>query len=297
MDINYIKGVVVPILLPIDDDENVDKERLCRQIDYVIDGGVDGILLFGSNGEFYAVEDEEMPQIIELVRDKIDKRVPLFVGIGGITTKKCIKLAKMANELCVQGICLLQPMYIAPNDDELYTHYKTVADAVPDLAVLIYNNPRVGYGIKPVLGYKLAKEVDNIVGVKDSSGNMTTLCEFVRLTRELDFKVFAGKDTMIMPSLAGGAVGCVATTANFVPQYVCDIYHKFMEGDIVGAREAQFRLTPIRNALDLTSFPAGTKDIANIMGMDVGKPYLPNKSASGVVKEKMVEILKEEGII
>lgn len=297
MDTDFIRGVIVPIIMPIDSEESINEKTLRRQTDYVIDGGVSGILLFGSNGEFYALDSAEQEQAMEIVIDQTAGRVPVYVGIGAITTRHCVRIAQMAYARGAKGVSLLQPMYISPSDEELFDHYKAVADAVPNMPVLIYNNPRAGYGIKPVLGARLAKEVENIVGVKESSGNISILSEYVRLTRDLDFKVLAGKDTMIMTSLAAGAAGCVATTANFLPNFVCDIYNRYMEGDMEGALEAQYRLTPIRNALDLASFPAGTKDIANLMGMDVGDPYLPNKSSSGETLEKMRRILQNEGII
>ena len=297
MNTDFIKGIIVPILMPIDKNENVDEAKLRRQVDHVIEGGVDGILLFGSNGEFYAMEYEEMGPALKIVLDQAAGRVPTYVGIGTITTRSGVKIAKMAQECGAQGISILQPMFIAPSDEELFCHYKTIADAVPDMPVLIYNNPRVGYGISPALGIRMAKEIDNVVGIKDSSGNMSTLCEFIRLSRGLDFKVLAGKDTMIMPALAAGAAGAVATTANFVPELVCSIYKYWQEGKIEESREAQFRLTPIRNTLDLASFPVGTKDIANLMGLDVGDPYLPNKSTTGEKLEKMRKILIENGVI
>lgn len=297
MKTDFIQGVIVPILMPIDENENIDEAVLRRQVDYVINGGVSGILLFGSNGEFYAMEPEEMERAVVIVISQVKGRIPVYVGVGAITTRRCIKTARMAYANGAQGISLLQPMFIAPSEDELYDHYRAVAEAVPKLPVLIYNNPRVGYGIRPELGIRLAKDVENIVGVKDSSGNMTVLSEYVRLSQGMEFKVLAGKDTMIMQSLAAGAVGCVATTANFLPNFVCEIYQAFMDGDYDRARAAQYRLTPVRNALDLASFPAGTKDIANLMGLNVGAPYLPNKRATGPKLTKMREILVENGII
>lgn len=297
MNTDFIKGVIVPILMPIDKEEEINEKALRRQTDYVIDGGVSGILLFGSNGEFYALDPKEQEQALEIVVDQTDGRVPVYAGIGAVTTRQCVRLAQMAYAGGAQGISLLQPMYISPGEDELFGHYMAVAEAVPDMPVLIYNNPRAGYGIKPALGIRIAKEAENVVGIKDSGGDITQLCEYIRLSREMDFKVLVGKDTMIMPGLAAGAAGCVATTANFLPNFVCDIYNRYMEGDFEGAREAQYRLTPIRNALDLASFPAGTKDIANLMGMAVGAPYLPNKSSFGERLEKMQKILQQEGII
>jgi len=297
MNTDFIKGVIVPILMPIDRNEDINERKLREQVDFVIDGGVDGILLFGSNGEFYAMETAEMILATDIVLDQTKARVPVYVGIGAITTRNCVKLAKMAAEKGAQGISLLQPMFISPNDDELYEHFKTIADAVSSMPVLLYNNPRAGYGMSPALVSRLAKNVSNIVGIKDSSGNMTTLCEYIRLTADMDFKVLAGRDTLIMTSLAAGAVGCVATTANFIPSLVCSIYEQYKAGNMDGARKAQFQLTPVRNILELASFPVGTKDLANLLGLEVGNPYLPNKSTSGVKLEQMKSMLNTLGYL
>lgn len=297
METDFIKGVIVPILTPIDANEIIDEKVLRRMVNHVIAGGVHGILLYGSNGEFFAVEYEELERGIEIVLDETKGRVPVYTGIGAITTSKCVKIAQMAVEKGVQGISVLQPMFISPREEELYEHFKEVAESVPETAVLLYNNSaRTHYNISANLAVRLNGSVENVVGIKDSSGDMTLLAEYVRLTRHTNFKVLAGKDTLIYASLAQGAVGCVATTANFLPEYVTDIYNKYKENNLQGALDAQFKLTPIRNALDLASFPVGTKDIANIMGLRVGDPYKPNKSSNGEVIEKMKRILSKEGI-
>lgn len=297
MDTDFIKGVIVPILTPIDENEIINEKVLRRMVNYVIAGGVHGILLYGSNGEFFAVEYEELARGIEIVLDETKERVPVYAGVGAITTSKCVRIAQMAVKKGVQGISVLQPMFIAPREEELYEHFKEIAESVPETAVLLYNNSaRTHYNISANLAVRLNESVDNVVGIKDSSGDMTLLAEYVRLTRHTNFKVLAGKDTLIYASLAQGAVGCVATTANFLPEYVTEIYNKYKENNLPEALEAQFRLTPIRNALDLAGFPVGTKDIANIMGLQVGAPYKPNKSSAGAVLEKMKSVLSKEGI-
>lgn len=297
MDTDFIKGVIVPILTPIDENEIINEQVLRRMVNYVIAGGVHGILLYGSNGEFFAVEYEELARGIEIVLDETKGRVPVYAGVGAITTRKCVRIAQLAVQKGVQGISVLQPMFIAPSEEELYGHFKKIAESVPDTAVLLYNNSaRTHYNISANLAVRLNETVDNVVGIKDSSGDMTLLAEYVRLTRHTNFKVLAGKDTLIYASLAQGAVGCVATTANFLPEYVTDIYNKYTENNLPGALTAQFRLTPIRKALDLASFPVGTKDIANLMGLQVGAPYKPNQSSTGVMLEKMKSILSKEGI-
>ena len=205
---DFMKGVVVPILTPIDEDEKIDEKKLRKQVDYVIEGGVLGILAFGSNGEFYMVEEDEMERGLQIIIDQTAGRVPVYFGIGAISTKKCCRLAKMARKYGAAGISILQPMFLKPTEKELFLHFKTIADCVPGLPVLLYNNPgRVGYTMSGSLVERLAHEVENIVGMKDTSGDITQTAEFIRRTRDVDFKVFGGKDTLLYASLSRGSRG------------------------------------------------------------------------------------------
>lgn len=297
MDTSSIKGIIVPIVTPVDEENHINEEAMARVVNYIIDGGVHGILAFGSNGEFFAIDADEQRKALACMVKTADKRVPVYMGIAGITTKECVETAKMAKEENADGISILPPMFISPSEDELYAHIVTIAETVPDLPVLLYNNPgKVGYGLSVNLVNRLA-DVPNIVGIKDTSGNMTLTAEFIRTTKDKGFKVMAGKDTMILGSLAYGAVGAIASTANIVPELVVEIYDKYMAGDIEGACEAQFKLTPFRNTFDKVSFPAGTKDACNLIGLDVGNSIKPNTTASPEVLDEMREILTELGYI
>ena len=132
MNTDFIKGVIVPILTPIDGDEKIDEAKMREQVDYVIEGGVLGILAFGSNGEFYMVEEDEMERGLKIMLDQAAGRVPVYFGIGAISTKKCCRLAKMAVANGAAGISVLQPMFLKPTETELYLHFKTITETVPD---------------------------------------------------------------------------------------------------------------------------------------------------------------------
>ena len=132
MNTDFIKGVIVPILTVIDQDEKIDEAGMRSQVDFVIDGGVDGILAFGSNGEFYMLEDDEMERCFKIIVSQAAGRVPVYFGIGAISTKKCCKLAAMAKRNGAFGISVLQPMYLKPTEEELFEHFKTIGDSVPD---------------------------------------------------------------------------------------------------------------------------------------------------------------------
>lgn len=299
MNTDFIKGVIVPILTPVDNEELIDEAKLRDQVDYVIDGGVLGILAFGSNGEFYVVEEDEMERGLKIMVDQAAGRVPVYFGIGAISTKKCVRLAKMAVANGAAGISILQPMFLKPTESELFQHFKTIADAVSETPVLLYNNPgRVGYTMSGNLVERLAHEVDNIVGMKDTSGDITQTAEFIRRTRDVDFKVFGGKDTLLYASMCHGAVGGVCTAANFMPELITDVYNKYVAGDLQGSLEAQFKLNPVRLSMDGASFPVAAKDMANLRGRNVGLPYTPNLATpEGPVLEKIRSEMRNAGLI
>ncbi len=299
MNIDFIKGVVVPMITPIDADELIDEKKIREQVDYVIDGGVTGILLYGSNGEFYVIEEDEMERGLKIVVDQAAGRVPVYFGIGAISTKKAIRLAKMAVANGAASVSILQPMFLKPTKDELFRHFKAIADAIPETPVLLYNNPgRVGYTLAADLVAKLAHEVPNIVGMKDTSGDITQTSEFIRMNRDVNFKVFGGKDTLLYASMCHGAVGGVCTAANFMPELITDVYNKYVAGDVQGSLEAQFKLNPVRLSMDGASFPVAAKDMANLRGRDIGVPYTPNlPTPEGPVLDKIKSEMQKAGLI
>ena len=279
----FMKGVIVPILTPIDEEERIDEAKLREQVDYVIEGGVLGILAFGSNGEFYVIEEDEMKRGLKIMEDQAAGRVPVYFGIGAISTKKCCRLAKMALENGAAGISILQPMFLKPTEAELFLHFKTIAESVPELPVLLYNNPgRVGYTMSANLVERLAHEVENIVGMKDTSGDITQTAEFICRNRDVDFKVFGGKDTLLYASLCHGAVGGVCTAANFMPELITDVYNKFVAGDLAGSLEAQFKLNPVRLSMG---------------GREIGFPKPNLATPEGPVLDRIKKEMKSAGLI
>ena len=299
MNTDFMKGVVVPILTVIDAEEKIDEAKMRAHVDYVIEGGVSGILAFGSNGEFYVIEEDEMKRGLRIMVDQAAGRVPVYFGIGAISTKKCCRLAKMAVENGAAAVSVLQPMFLKPTRAELYNHFKALAESVPNTPVLLYNNPgRVGYTLSADLVEELAHTVPNIVGMKDTSGDITQTAEFIRRTRDVDFKVFGGKDTLLYASMCHGAVGGVCTAANFMPELIIDVYNKYVAGDLQGSLEAQFKLNPVRLAMDPASFPVAAKDMATLRGQDVGVPYLPNlPTPEGPVTEGFRRTMTEAGLL
>lgn len=298
MDTSMIRGIIPPILTPIDQNEQVDEAKMRKQVEFVINGGVHGILAFGSNGEFYMLEEDETQRALEIMLSQAAGRVPVYCGIGAIRTQKCIRLARMAREAGATGISVLQPMFLKPTEEELFRHFAAIAESVPELPMLLYNNPgRTGYTMSYSLVERLADRCPNIVGMKDSSGDMTRTAEFIRRMRGREFKVFGGKDTLVFGTLIHGGAGGVCSTANMYPELVCSIYEKFVTGDIQGSLEAQFRLNPVRLSMDLASFPVATKDMANMMGLDVGAPFLPSLPSDEKTMAAMRKEMIEAGLL
>ena len=298
IDISKMKGLFTPILTPVDAEERIDEAKLRRQVDFVIEHGVDGILAFGSNSEFYMFDDDEMIEGTRIILDQVAGRVPVIFGVGHISTRACIALAKRVAELPIDGIAVLHPMFIKPTNEALVHHYTAIANAVPDTFVFIYHNPgRCGYVLPNDVIVELAHTVPNILGIKDSTGDITALQELIRRCSDIDFVAFVGKDTVVFPGLCCGADGAVCSTGNIFPELVCGIYDKFVAGDFAGARENQFKLNPIRLSQDAASFPAATKDMANLMGMEVGSSILPTEATGGAALEGMKRAMREGGYL
>ena len=298
MNVDKIKGIIVPLITPVDKDENIDEAKLRFMIDHVIENGVHGVLLFGSNGEFFMFNEEEIMLATRIAVEHTNKRVPVYFGLGEIRTRTCMDYARKAVELGVDGVSILQPMFVKPTEEELYNHFSSVALAVPETPVLLYNNPgKSGYPMSYDLVERLANDIDNIVGMKDSSGDMTHLFEFIRRTEHLDFKVLVGKDTLIYPALCIGAAGAVCSTANMLGTLVTGIYTKYVEGNYKESLADQFKLNPVRLAQEQVTFPAATKDMANLLGLDVGDSIRPVQGSTGVKLANMEQALKDADLL
>jgi 4-hydroxy-tetrahydrodipicolinate synthase len=202
----------------------------------------------------------------------------------------------MAEKAGAQAVTILTPMFISPSEEELYRHFRAIAEST-SLPILVYNNPdRTGINISANLIERLA-EIPNIVGGKDSSGDLTLTSEYIRRTRNKGFRVMAGRDTMILATLVYGGVGCVAATSNIAPSLVVEIYNKYIAGDIRGSLEAQYKLAPLRIAFELGSFPVVMKDALNLMGVHVGDPIKPIDHCTETNMAKLKEILITMGLI
>jgi len=297
LDIKDLKGVIPPIVTPVDENENVDEQGLMKVIDHVLAGGVHGVFVMGSNGEFYAMDEDNQRKAVEITVRHVDGRVPVYAGVGEITTKACIRLVKQAEEAGADAVTLLTPMFIKLTDQELYDHFREIAESTK-LPVLLYNNPgKTANNISVILVRRLA-QIDNIIGIKNTSLDFAQTIKFIDATKDIaNFKVLAGSDYYIYATLAYGGAGCVAGTANVAPALVSDIYEKFVSGDLEGSLKAQFDLIPLRDTYDYGSFPVVMKDCLNLMGLNIGHPVRPIQHCTEEKIEEIKEILLNLGLI
>jgi 4-hydroxy-tetrahydrodipicolinate synthase len=288
-------GIIPALVTPLDVNGNLMEDALREVIDYTIEGGVHGVFVLGSTGEFYGLEWEQKKRALEITVEQTKGRVPVYAGASEITTRDCIRLAKLAENFDVAAVSVLTPFFITPSKIELKEHYLNIAAATRLPVILYGNDDRTNVNIPPDLVEELSN-VENIVGVKDSSGDMTQMGEYIRRTRGKEFNVIAGRDTMILANLAYGGSGAIAATANIVPKIVSEIYNSFMKGDLEKAREYQFKLAPLRIAFGLGSFPVVMKEALKLVGIDAGVTLKPIGPITEENRKKLSEILKNLGV-
>jgi len=238
------KGIIPAMVTPLDKEEKLNEKALRQLTHYLIDGGVHGLFPVGSQGEFFALEYEEKVRVMEIVSEETKGKIPVYAGTGAITTREAIRLTQAAESIGIDAVSIITPFFMAPTQDELYDHYTAIAKATK-LPILLYNNPGRTGGINLSVNLVVRlSQIENIVGIKDSSGDMTLTGEYIRRTDE-KFAVLAGRDTMIYATLCYGGTGSITATGNVCPQLVSGIYEAFMRGDHKRSLEAQYRLAPL----------------------------------------------------
>ena len=286
-------GIIPPVVTPFTPEGKVDEKAYRKMISHLIEEGVHGIFPLGTTGEFYAFDKSEVKRIFEVAKDEVAGRVPIYAGCSHITTRGVIELTHIAEEVGYDAVSVLTPMFVSQTQDELYDFYKTVA-ANTKLPVIMYNNkPKTNVTITPATVARLA-EIDNIIGVKDSTGDFTNTAEYIRLTRGAEnFSVLVGRDTLILAGLLYGAAGSIASCANVAPRLVSNIYEKFKAGDLAGALEDQFTLNPLRIACGMGTFPEVIKEALELEGYPVGKCLAPIGPLTPEERSKLADVLKD----
>jgi 4-hydroxy-tetrahydrodipicolinate synthase len=290
-----IRGIIPPVATPMQANEDLDLPRLRWFLDHLIREGVHGVFVLGTNSEFYALDEHEKQQVIATAVEHVRKRVPVFAGTGAESTREAVRLTKMAEREGVQGVSVITPYFISPTQQEIFDHYRRNAEST-SLPVILYNNPSTCGGIRiDVDTVARLAQIPNILGIKDSSGDLQNTNEYVRVVPEC-FSVMQGRDTLIYPSLLFGARGAVPASANVAPGLAVEIYEAFQRGDHAAAKAAQLRLNPVRLSLNLGTAPGGVKAALDLLGMSLGPSRAPIAPLSPEKREKMRAALQQAGL-
>ena len=277
-----IKGIVSPIVTPMNEDESINLEELRRQVDRQIEAGIHGIFPFGTNGEGYILNGEEKKLVLETVIDQVAGRVPVYAGTGCISTKETIEQCKMAEAAGADILSVITPSFAKASQHELIEHYAKIAEAVPNMPIVLYNIPmRTGNALEPATVVELA-EIDNIVGAKDSSGDWDNLSAYIERTMDMDFAVLSGNDALILKALKAGAKGAIAGCANVYPKNMVGIYENWVAGNMEAAEECQGNVAALRACFKYGNPNTVVKTAVNLLGYSVGRcrapfNYLPDE--------------------
>ncbi len=283
------QGIITPLITPMTDDEKINEKELRNQIKRLIDSGVDGLFCLGTNGEFYALTTEEKLEVIEITVDENQKRLPVYAGTGCISTKATIALSQKAKDLGVDALSIVTPYYVAVSQDDIYNHFSEIAETV-DLPIVLYNIPaRTGNNIDYKTVHKLSK-YQNIVGVKDSSGNFDNTLRYIENT-DRRLSILAGNDSLILWTLLAGGSGAIAGTANLFPELLVSIYQLWRAGKIEEANIQQKRLRPFRDVMAMGNPNSVVKRAMNLRGYPVGPVRKPVNGINSKIDEALVKVL------
>ena len=288
-----IKGIIVPIVTPMTDDEEINTDELRRQIERMISAGIHGIFVFGTNGEGYILSEAEKKEILSVCIEQVHGRVPVYAGTGCISTAETIRMSQWAEKAGADVLSIITPSFAAASQKEMITHYRKVADSV-NCPIVLYNIPaRTGNALAPASVRELSK-VPNIVGVKDSSGNFDNILQYIEMTREReDFAVLSGNDSLILWTLLAGGRGGIAGCANVFPENMVAIYEHFVKNELVQARKAQDAIRPFRNCFRFGNPNTIVKEAVAMLGYPVGKCRSPFNDLSDEAKETIGKVLNE----
>jgi 4-hydroxy-tetrahydrodipicolinate synthase len=290
-----IHGIIPPVATPMQANEDLDLPRFKWFLDHLITEGVHGLFVLGTNSEFYALDEREKQAIIATAMAHVNRRVPVYAGTGAESTREAVRLTNMAQREGVDGVSVITPYFVNPTQQEIYDHYRRIAEST-SLPVILYNNPATCGGVKIDVdtAARLA-EIPNILAIKDSSGDLQNTLEFIRVVPER-FAVLQGRDTLIFPSLLFGARGAIPASANVAPALCAEIYDAFQRGDQAASKAAQLRLNPVRMSLNLGTAPGGVKVALSLLGLSIGPSRAPIAPLSVEKQQKMRAALQQAGL-
>lgn len=290
------KGAGVAIVTPMKDNLEINYDKLDEIIEEQIAGGTDAIIICGTTGESATMTESEHSEAIRFTIERVNHRIPVIAGTGSNCTKTAVELSREAEKDGADGLLLVTPYYNKATQNGLIAHYTQICNEV-QIPAILYNVPsRTGCSIQPQTLATLVKNVDNIVGVKEASGNIGTVAEIMHLC-DGNIDLYSGNDDQVVPLLSLGGIGVISVLSNVAPSYVHDMVYKFLSGDIAGSAKMQLDAIPLINALFCEVNPIPVKAAMNMMGKEVGPLRAPLTEMEDAHKEVLKKAMTEFGLL
>lgn len=288
-------GAGVAIITPFHEDGSINYDQLKKLVDYHCENGTDSIVICGTTGESATMTEEEHLECIKRTIDFTAGRLPVIAGTGSNCTATAVELSREATKAGADGLLVVTPYYNKATQKGLIEHYKAIAREA-DAPIIMYSvASRTGCNIEPATVAALVKEVDNIVGVKEASGNISQVAKIMQLTQG-DIDLYSGNDDQIVPILALGGKGVISVLSNVAPRETHEICAKFFAGDIEGSRELQLKAIPLINALFSEVNPIPVKKAVSLMGMEAGGLRMPLTEMEEANAQKLAQAMRVFGI-
>ena len=287
--------VLTAMVTPFNDDKTVNYEQAEKLAQYLVDNGSDGLVVLGTTGEVPTLTTSEKEKLLQVVKDKVGGQAKIVAGTGCNSTHKSIKITKMAERVGVDGAMLVTPYYNKPPQRALENHFKLVAQET-DLPVMLYNVPsRTGRNLAPETVAKLS-EVDNIIAVKEASGDVSQAARINALTDD-SFNIYSGEDSLTLPILSVGGTGVVSVASHMVGNKIKEMVSSYKKGNVDEAKTKNAELNEIFNAMFITTNPIPVKAALNIIGREVGPVRPPLLDLEEELSKKLKNILKGNGLL
>jgi 4-hydroxy-tetrahydrodipicolinate synthase len=285
--------VLTAMVTPFNDDGSVNYEVAEKLAVHLISNGSDGLVISGTTGESPTLTEEEKNTLFKVIKNAVGKKAKIIAGTGTNSTDKAITATQKAAEIGVDGSLQVVPYYNKPPQDGLFKHFESIAKSCPDLPLMLYNIPgRTGCNLEAETIGKLANQCDNIVAVKEASGNLEQTCK-IRLLTPSSFNIYSGEDFLTLPMMTMGCVGVVSVCSHLVGKEMQDLIRAFESGNVKLAQEIQLKLYPLFKALFYTTNPIPVKAALNMQGWKVGGLRLPLTEISEDLKSKLATVLTE----
>lgn len=290
-----VRGSIVALITPFLPNGEVNYEKLGELVDFHLQNKTDALLILGTTGESSTMSHEEDDEVCRYVVDRVAKRIPVWAGSGSNSTQTMLEKSKSFEKIGVDGLLLITPYYNKTNEEGMYLHFKTVADAV-SIPCILYNVPgRTGCAISENNVCRLAKH-PNIVGIKEASGDIGYAARIARHLSD-DFVMYSGNDDMILSMMSLGCSGVISVLANVLPKETHEMIFDYLNGEPEKTRAAQLKYLELVNALFAEVNPIPVKEALNMMGMEVGGYRLPLTAPSAATKERLQKAMKEAGLL